>query len=173
MSNAIADLADYLDSEQVAHFIEDLDLAVDAQILLVVRLIQILSRELQQVADDILTDERSSYASYRLLLSILYGEQYAPQGGLRPSDLSELHGTTRPTTSALVAQLEDEGLIERQQDQADRRQFIIKLTPAGQALALEYSKLHFCAMATWFSGFDKEEIETLHQLLYKLQLNIR
>ena len=130
MSDVIADLADYLESEQVAQFIENLDLTADVQILLLVRLMRILVRDLQQVAEDILTDERLSYASYRLLLSALYGEQCASQGGFKPSDLSELQGTTRPTTSAHVGRLEDEGLIERQQDQADRRQFIIKLTPA-------------------------------------------
>jgi DNA-binding MarR family transcriptional regulator len=173
MSNAIADLADYLESEQLAQFIEDLDLAVDVQILLVVRLMPILARDLQRAAEDILTDERLSYASYRLLLSAHYGEQYAPQGGYKPSELSDLHGTTRPTTSVLVAQLEDAGLIERQQDPTDRRQIIVKLTPAGQALALEYSRMHVRAMEDWFSRFDKEEIETLHLLLQKLKLNIR
>jgi DNA-binding MarR family transcriptional regulator len=172
MRNAITDLADYLDSEQVTQFIEDLDLAVDAQLLLIVRLVRILSLDLQQVAEDILIDERLSYASYLILFSALYGEHYAAQGGFKPSELSELHGTTRPTASALIGQLEDEGLLERQQDQADRRQFIIKLTPAGQALALEYSDKHFRAMETWFSEFERDEIEILHQLLHKLQLNI-
>jgi len=49
-----------------------------------------------------------------------------------PSDLADKAGVTKATMTGFIDGLEREGLVSRLMDTADRRKFLISLTPAGQ-----------------------------------------
>lgn len=60
---------------------------------------------------------------------VLYLVQAAP--GLRMSDLSVRLGVSLSTVSGVVDRLVDQGLLARQDDPADRRHVILRITPPG------------------------------------------
>jgi DNA-binding MarR family transcriptional regulator len=55
-------------------------------------------------------------------------------GPLTPSELAERERVQRPTVTRVLCRLEEEGLVERAADPADRRSALITVTPAGRAL---------------------------------------
>jgi DNA-binding MarR family transcriptional regulator len=55
-------------------------------------------------------------------------------GPLTPSELAQLERVQRPTATRVVARLEDEALVERTSDPADRRSVSVAATPKGRAL---------------------------------------
>jgi DNA-binding MarR family transcriptional regulator len=54
-----------------------------------------------------------------------------------PGRVAEILGISRTTVTGLVDRLEDQGLLRRAIDPADRRCFQLQLTPKGQALVDE------------------------------------
>ena len=54
-------------------------------------------------------------------------------GSMRMSDLAWELGVTSRTITSMVDALEDEGLLSRQPDPADRRAILLALTDAGEA----------------------------------------
>jgi DNA-binding MarR family transcriptional regulator len=90
--------------------------------------------------------------------------QFAPVNSRR---LSKLMDINPGTISVYVQRLVEKGLVQKEQDLKDRRNWCLSLTQAGQvayqgiiAGAVEYTR-HFLA------ALDEEEQETLHQLLLK------
>lgn len=90
--------------------------------------------------------------------------QFAPVNSRR---LSELMDINPGTISVYVQRLIEKGLVHREQDQGDRRNWWLSLTEAGQvayqgivAGAIEYTR-------DFLTALDAEEQEILHQLLLK------
>jgi DNA-binding MarR family transcriptional regulator len=90
--------------------------------------------------------------------------QFAPVNSRR---LSELMDINPGTISVYVQRLVEKGLVQREQDQEDRRNWWLSLTEAGQvayqgivAGAVEYTR-------DFLTALDGEEQEILHQLLLK------
>ena len=50
-------------------------------------------------------------------------------GPLTPSELAGRERVQRPTATRVIARLEEAGLVDRTQDPADRRSFVVALTP--------------------------------------------
>lgn len=109
-----------------------------------------------------------SYAQYRVLMGLLFSEWVGSEDGLNPSEISAQQGTSRNTISALIRSLEDEGLIERQLDDTDRRRFNIRLSEAGRVRVREHASRHMRTIADIFAAFTPEEMEALAALLHKL-----
>ena len=63
--------------------------------------------------------------------------EIADAGPLRLNDLATRIGTSAPTASRTVDNLDDLGLVARETDPADRRAVRIELTPAGRRLVDE------------------------------------
>src|SRR4051795_5079746 len=63
-------------------------------------------------------------------------------GGLKMNELSRLLMVTGGNVTAIVDQLEKEGLVERLDEPADRRAFRIRLTRAGQRTFGEMARAH-------------------------------
>lgn len=59
-------------------------------------------------------------------------------GGCRVSDVSGRLGITLPSVTKLVQELEKLALLEKYQDEADRRVTLLKLTPRGQECVREH-----------------------------------
>ena len=55
-------------------------------------------------------------------------------GPLTPSELAAAERVRRPTVTRMLGHLEDDGLITRTPDPADRRSTLVAITPAGAAL---------------------------------------
>jgi len=90
--------------------------------------------------------------------------QFAPLNSRR---LSELMDINPGTISVYIQRLIEKGLVQKEQDQEDRRNWWLSLTEAGQvayqgivAGAVEYTRDFLMAL-------DSEEQERLHQLLLK------
>ncbi len=61
---------------------------------------------------------------------------------LHMSDLSARLGVTLSTISGLVDKLVEAGLLDRREDPADRRQTIVRATPAGADLVERFQELN-------------------------------
>ncbi|MCB9743751.1 MAG: MarR family transcriptional regulator [Alphaproteobacteria bacterium] len=57
--------------------------------------------------------------------------------GLRPARIAELLAVAAPTVTALVRELEREGLVRKGPDPEDRRARRVRITPAGEALVAQ------------------------------------
>jgi len=94
-------------------------------------------------------------------------ERY-PQG-LKMNALSELLMVTGGNVTAIVDQLEKEGLVERLDEPADRRAFRIRLTRAGERSFGEMARAHEGWVVEMLSGLTRKEHEALLELLAKLK----
>jgi len=56
------------------------------------------------------------------------------RGPLTPSELATIERVQRPTATRIIARLEENGLIDRAADPADRRSSLVSVTPDGRAL---------------------------------------
>jgi DNA-binding MarR family transcriptional regulator len=120
-----------------------------------------------------LTGARISFAQFRLLMELLFSEQFLDCHGLNPSTISERRGVSRNTVSALVSNLEEQGLVQRKLDADDRRRFIIELTDAGRDLVRQHAHDHYLMMSSYFDALTPGEQETLIELLEKLAADPR
>ena len=87
--------------------------------------------------------------------------------------MSERRGVSRNTISALVSNLEAQGLVQRRIDVDDRRRFIVELTEAGRELARKQANVHYQTMSSFFDALSPDEQETLIELLEKLATDPR
>lgn len=89
--------------------------------------------------------------------------------GLRMNALSRLLMVTGGNVTAIVDQLEKEGLVERLDEPADRRAFRIRLTRAGERSFAEMARAHEEWVVGVFSGLSRREHEELLKLLAKVK----
>src|SRR5881394_1783392 len=92
-------------------------------------------------------------------------ERY-PQG-LKMNALSELLMVTGGNVTAIVDQLEKEGLVERLDEPADRRAFRIRLTRNGERSFAEMAHDHEQWVVGLLSGLSRREQDDLLRLLAK------
>ena len=86
----------------------------------------------------------------------------------------EIGDQTRATSANvtyLIDGLVGEGLVERVQDEEDRRFSYVRLTPAGEELAATLVPMMVEFMDGAFAGFSEEEKETFIRLLEKYRRN--
>lgn len=91
--------------------------------------------------------------------------------GLAPHELAERAGVTRATITGLLDGLERDGFLARHWDKEDRRKVSARLTPKGQAMALDLFNEHSQWIASLFAGFDQHERESLSGLLRRVWRN--
>ena len=89
--------------------------------------------------------------------------------GLKMNALSRLMMVTGGNITAIVDQLEKEGLVERLDDADDRRAFRIRLTRAGERMFAEMAREHEEWVVELFAGLTRKEHEALLGLLAKLK----
>jgi DNA-binding MarR family transcriptional regulator len=90
-------------------------------------------------------------------------------GGLKMNELSRLLMVTGGNVTAIVDQLEKEGLVERVDEPADRRAFRIKLTRAGEKSFAEMARAHEEWVVELLAGMGRREQEELLRLLAKVK----
>lgn len=89
--------------------------------------------------------------------------------GLKMSELSQLLMVTGGNVTAIVDQLEREGLVERLPEPSDRRAFRIRLTRAGERSFADMARAHEAWVVDLLSGLSRKEHEELLKLLAKLK----
>jgi len=89
--------------------------------------------------------------------------------GLKMNELSRLLMVTGGNVTAIVDQLEKEGLVERMDEPDDRRAFRIRLTRAGEKTFAEMARAHEEWVAELLAGLTRREHEELLRLLAKVK----
>jgi DNA-binding MarR family transcriptional regulator len=87
--------------------------------------------------------------------------------GLKMGEISRLLMVTGGNVTAIVDQLEKEGLVERFDEPADRRAFRIHLTRAGEKSFAEMARAHEEWVVDLLSGLSRREQDDLLRLLAK------
>jgi DNA-binding MarR family transcriptional regulator len=117
-------------------------------------------------------ESQLSAARMRVLIRLAVDNRLGRETGLQPSELSEFIGVSRNTVSALLNGLEEQGLIERHLHPTDRRQFLIRITPAGEDMVHERAPIFAAFVTDLLSALSEEERQTLSALLGKLFNNL-
>lgn len=89
--------------------------------------------------------------------------------GLKMNELSRLLMVTGGNVTAIVDQLEKEGLVERLDEPDDRRAFRIRLTRAGDKAFAEMARAHEGWVVEMLEGLSRKEHEELLKLLAKVK----
>ena len=89
--------------------------------------------------------------------------------GLKMNELSRMLMVTGGNVTAIVDQLEKEGLVERVAEPADRRAWLIRLTSAGEKSFAEMARAHEQWVVELFAGLSSRERDELLKLLAKLK----
>jgi DNA-binding MarR family transcriptional regulator len=172
MSRTNAPPYDHLKREQWIAFVQTLNPEIDPRAIRLMDQMRMVSHALYQIVESSLEAADLSYAQYRILMSLFFCEQVSGRGQLNPSEISARQGTSRNTISALIRNLEDEGLVERHLDKDDRRKCNIRLTEAGRNGVRQHARRHMHIIGNCFSVLEAEEQKQLSQLLAKLGASI-
>ncbi|HEX6155704.1 MAG TPA: MarR family transcriptional regulator [Burkholderiales bacterium] len=89
--------------------------------------------------------------------------------GLKMNELSRLLMVTGGNITAIVDQLETEGLVERLDHAEDRRAFRIRLTRAGERSFAEMAREHEEWVVELLAGLSRREQDDLLKLLAKVK----
>ena len=89
--------------------------------------------------------------------------------GLKMNELSRLLMVTGGNVTAIVDQLEKEGLAERLEEPDDRRAFRIRLTRRGEKSFAEMARSHEEWVVELLAGMGRREQEELLRLLAKVK----
>lgn len=108
---------------------------------------------------------------WAILLRLHFEEQRGCPG-IRPTELSRAQYVSKNTISAHLNALEQEALIVRAPDPADRRQVAVRLTDAARALIEESAARHLHHLDALVEGLEQGERRQLLTLLDKLHASI-
>ncbi len=136
-----------------------------------VRLIRMLANAYDVLLEAQMRDENLSIPRWRLLIH-LYAAELCGEGAVSPTRLSHVQNVSKNTISALLRSLEEDGLIERELDRDDRRQFRIRLSAAGRELIARTTPRYVRYLNALVADLDAEEIERLQALLAKLHASL-
>jgi DNA-binding MarR family transcriptional regulator len=89
--------------------------------------------------------------------------------GLKMNALSRLLMVTGGNVTAIVDQLEKEGLVERLDEPEDRRAFRIRLTRAGERSFADMARAHEEWIVELFGGLSRREHDELLKLLARVK----
>jgi DNA-binding MarR family transcriptional regulator len=67
-----------------------------------------------------------------------------------------------------IDELEQQGLLERRRDSADRRRYAVHLTPAGRTVLSDARRAAAERAAMLFEPLDAEELDALHDMLARI-----
>lgn len=83
--------------------------------------------------------------------------------------LSACFVVDRSNVGRAVKRLEQQGLVIRQANPADKRTSLLALSPAGHALAAQVVAMKQQMMAQFFDGLDADEASVIYGLLKKIR----
>jgi DNA-binding MarR family transcriptional regulator len=89
--------------------------------------------------------------------------------GLKMNELSRMLMVTGGNVTAIVDQLEKEGLVERLDEPDDRRAFRIRLTRSGEKTFAEMARAHEQWIVELLGGLSRRDQDELLKLLAKVK----
>jgi DNA-binding MarR family transcriptional regulator len=92
----------------------------------------------------------------------------APQG-LKMNELSRRLMVTGGNITGITDQLVNEGLVERQSVEGDRRAYLVRLTPAGRTSFEAMAREHETWITQAFHGLGEKDMAQLHRLLGRVK----
>ena len=107
-----------------------------------------------------------------ILIRLMGEDQLGNHEGINPTQISKYQHVSKNTISALLRGLEEQGLIERRLDSSDKRKFLIRITPAGQALVESTTPGRIEYMNHLASALSGDERSQLLELLEKLRSSL-
>ena len=90
-------------------------------------------------------------------------------GGVRQKELATALGIEGPSLVRLLDNLERRGLIERREDESDRRARGIYLTQAGHDLAVRVAKVGTEIQSRLLASVPPEDLETCQRVLAQIE----
>ena len=93
------------------------------------------------------------------------------QPGLRQIELADLLDIEPITLSRIIDRLEENGLVERKADPADRRAWRLHVTAAARPLVAKLKCVADAMIAEAFAGIDPKDIETVRHVLARVRDN--
>jgi DNA-binding MarR family transcriptional regulator len=112
--------------------------------------------------------EEMSGARWYVLLYLSLAEKLGNAEGVTPTALSKYQNISKNTISSLLRGLEEQKLIERKLDEADKRFFRIRLSAAGRELVNRETPMRIAYTNQISSGLSEDEKRQLIDLLTKL-----
>lgn len=135
------------------------------------RWIRMLANAYDVLLETQMRDDNLSIPRWRLLVH-LYAAELSGEGAVSPTQLSHAQNVSKNTISALLRSLEEDGLIERELDREDRRQFRIRLSAAGRELICRATPRHVRYLNELVADLEPDEIGRLQTLLAKLHASL-
>ena len=123
-----------------------------------------LARRLRQAVDAELSTYGLTEATWRPLAYV--GRL---GGGVRQKELATALGIEGPSLVRLLDNLEQRGLIERREDENDRRARGIHLTRAGRDLAVRVAKVGTEIQLRMLASVPAEDLETCQRVLATIE----
>ena len=136
-------------------------------------LMRMLTNLCEAIETQNLSDSEISGPRWGLLLRLFAEEQHGRQEGVTPTSLSRYQRVSKNTISALLRGLEEQRLVHRSLDTADRRRFRIQLTSAGRELVKSTAPSRVRCLDQMASGLSRSEREQLIALLVKLYRSLQ
>src|SRR4029077_16249608 len=81
------------------------------------------------------------------------------EGPRRITELAELEGLAQPTTTILIKQLEQQGLVKRERRSDDGRVVLVNLTEAGRVALEGYRAQASAALSAYLAEISDERVE--------------
>jgi len=128
-----------------------------------------LSGHFMRKTEQLLGDMGLGWESFSLIVTL---RRSGPPFALRPTDLLHESLLSSGAITNRIDRVERMGLVRRTADPRDRRAVIVKLTPAGRALADRAIKRHFEAMTEMLSSLTSRQGRDLAGLLGALLLSM-
>ena len=92
--------------------------------------------------------------------------------GLRQVALADMLEVEPITLSRIVDRLEQNGLVERVRDPADRRAWRLQLTEAAQPLIAKLTTVGAGLVGEAFAGVSEQDIQTVRRVLQHVRDNV-
>lgn len=90
----------------------------------------------------------------------------AATGPMRMSQIADRLGTAPSTSTGVVDALVDLGLLERQEDRADRRQVVVQATDAARQLLEDFSELGRSRLRELLDRIDRDtDLRTIERAI--------
>jgi DNA-binding MarR family transcriptional regulator len=103
------------------------------------------------------------------ILADLYREEGDQPGA---SELAETLGITRASMTALLRQLEGDGLLKRHAANQDRRRQTLRLTAKGRRFMEKILPTHYQRMTALTGHLNQREAQTLERIIDKLNRGV-
>jgi DNA-binding MarR family transcriptional regulator len=136
-----------------------------------VRLIHRIANTYESITSERMSGDNLSEPRWHLLIRLWIMERLGAPC-VRPTQLSKSQQVSKNTISAHLRALEEQGLIERELDRKDRRQFRIRLSDRGRALVQAATPGHVRYLNGLTADLTPAEIDQLLELLHRLHRSL-